>query len=385
MPDDTTSMTIDAGGVSSPGNGLFYYIAISLIPGIGSTLAKRLIAYCGSAEAVLREKKTMLQKIPGIGEMLAQEISKQQVLQRAEKECDFLAKNNFHALCYTDEKYPQRLAQCEDGPVVLFINGTVDFNQAKILSIVGTRHATPYGMERCEIIVTQLAKRGHAPVIISGLAYGIDICAHKAALQNNLPTVAVMATGLDKIYPSLHYAAAKQIVAQGGALVSDFLSNTQPDRQNFIQRNRIIAGLADATLVVESGEKGGALITAGLAFSYNRDVLAVPGRAGDAYSKGCNTLIRTNKAALVETAVDIEYALGWALKEKAITQQLPLFVSLTAEEQTIVDVLKEKGTITIDSLCHITKIPVARLSALLFTMEMNNILRTFPGKRYELK
>ncbi|MDR2358711.1 MAG: DNA-processing protein DprA [Prevotellaceae bacterium] len=385
MPGNATTIPTNAGNIPPVDNRLLYHIAVGLIPGIGSTLAKRLIAYCGGAEAVLREKRTTLQKIPGIGEMLAQEISKQQVLQRAEQECVFLVKNNFHALCYTDEQYPQRLAQCEDGPVVLFVNGTFDFNQPKILSIVGTRHATPYGIERCETMVAQLAERGHAPVIISGLAYGIDICAHKAALQNNLPTIAVMATGLDKIYPSLHYAIAKRISTQGGALVTDFLSGTKPDRQNFIQRNRIIAGIADATLVVESGEKGGALITAGLALSYNRDVLAVPGRAGDTYSKGCNALIRSNKAALVETVADIEYALGWELNAKEKIQQLPLFVSLTANEQAIVEVLKENPCTTIDILYHVTKIPMARLSALLFTMEMNNILRTLPGKRYELK
>jgi DNA processing protein len=385
MLGETTTIPIDSGSIPPAGNQLLYYIAIGLIPGIGSTLAKRLIAYCGSAEAVLRERKTTLQKIPGIGEILAQEISKQQVLQRAEKECAFLAKNNFHALCYTDEKYPQRLVQCEDGPVVLFVNGEIDFNQAKVLSIVGTRHATPYGIERCETIVAQLAEHGHAPVIVSGLAYGIDICAHKSALQNHLPTIAVMATGLDKIYPSLHYTTAKKIIAEGGALATDFLPNTKPDRQNFVQRNRIIAGISDATLVVESGEKGGALITAGLALSYNRDVLAVPGRADDTYSRGCNVLIRSNRAALVETVADIEYALGWELNVKTKTQQLPLFVSLTAEERIIAEALKANPSVTIDALCHATKMPMSRLSVLLFTMEMNNVLRTLPGKRYELK
>ncbi|MDR3134050.1 MAG: DNA-processing protein DprA [Prevotellaceae bacterium] len=385
MSGNTTTIPAGSGGAPPANNQLLYYIAIGLIPGIGCTLAKRLIAHCGSAEAVLRERKTTLQKIPGIGETLAQEISKQQALPRAEKECEFLVKNNFHALCYSDDKFPQRLAQCEDAPVVLFVNGTIDFNQAKVLSVVGTRNATPYGIAQCEKIIAQLAERGHAPVIVSGLAYGIDICAHKAALQNNLPTVAVMATGLDKIYPSLHYATAKRITAQGGALVTDFLSYTKPDRQNFIQRNRIIAGLADATIVVESGEKGGALITADLALSYNRDVLAVPGRADDTYSKGCNALIRSNKAALIETVADIEYALGWTLHAKEKAQQLPLFVSLTAEEQVIVDALRGNPSITIDSLCHATKIPIARLSVLLLTMEMNNLLRTLPGKRYELK
>jgi DNA processing protein len=364
---------------------LINYIAVGLISGIGSTLAKRLISHCGSAEAVLRERKPALQKIPGIGEVLAQEIAKQQVLQRAEKEYQFLVKNNLRAICYSDEDYPQRLLHCEDGPVVLFVNGKINFNQTKILSIVGTRDATPYGTGWCETMVAQLAERGHAPVIVSGLAYGIDICAHKAALQNSLPTVAVMATGLNKIYPTLHTAVAKKIVEQGGALATDFLSDTAPDRQNFLRRNRIIAGLADATLVVESGEKGGALITAELAVSYNRDVLALPGRVNDFHSKGCNALIRTNKAALVETVADMEYVLGWEQKNTKKEHQLPLFVSLTAEEQPIAEALKANPSATIDELCYTLKIPVSRLSVLLFSMEMKGVLRTLPGKRYELK
>jgi len=364
---------------------LKYYIAVTLIPGVGSTLAKRLIAHCGSAEAVLREKKMVLQKIPGIGGTRAHEVRQQQVLQLAEEECAFLEKNNFRALCYTDNEYPQRLFQCEDSPVVLFVNGSIDFNQAKFLSVVGTRHATPYGTEWCETIIAQLAARGHAPVIVSGLAYGIDICAHKAALQHNLPTVAVMATGLDKIYPSLHYATAKKIVAQNGALVTDFLSRTSPDRHNFLRRNRIIAGLSDAALIVESGEKGGALITANLAMSYNRDVLALPGRINDSYSKGCNDLIRKNKAALVATVDDIEYALGWEQAVAKKTQQLPLFAALSAEEQIVVEALKDKPSEIIDLLCYTTKIPMPHLSALLFSMEMKGMLRTLPGKQYTLK
>ncbi len=364
---------------------LQYYIATTLIPGVGSTLAKRLIAYCGSAEAVFREKKTALQKIPGIGEVLAQEITQQQVLKRAEEECAFLEKSRFHALCYTDDAYPERLRQCDDGPVVLFVDGSLNFNQTKILGIVGTRHATPYGTEWCEATLARLVELGHTPVIVSGLAYGIDICAHKAALQNKLPTVAVMATGLDKIYPPLHRATAAKIVEDGGALVTDFLSKTQPDRTNFLQRNRIIAGMCDATLVVESGEKGGALITADLAMSYNRDVLALPGRVGDEYSKGCNALIRANKAALVTSATDIEYALGWERATVATAKQLPLFVSLTPDEQVIVDALRNKPSESIDILCYTTKIPMARLSALLFNMEMKNVVRTLPGKQYALK
>jgi DNA processing protein len=364
---------------------LIGHIALEQIPGVGSTLAKRLIAYCGSAEAVFREKKMLLQKIPGIGTLLAQEIAQQQVWQRAEEEYAFLERHHFRILCYTDDEYPARLKQCDDGPVVLFVNGAVDFNRAKVLSVVGTRHATPYGAKWCETLIAEMAERGHAPVIVSGLAYGIDICAHRTALQNQLPTIAVMATGLDKIYPSLHHAIAKKIVEERGALVSDFLSKTQPERTNFLRRNRIIAGLSDATLVVESGAKGGALVTADLAASYNRDVLALPGRVHDIYSRGCNQLIRTNKAALVETVEDVEYALGWQIDaQPAKGKQLSLFTPLSDDEQRIFDHLKSKPVETIDLLCYATKIPMPRLSALLFSMEMKGLVRTLPGKQYAL-
>jgi len=367
-------------------NQLLYYIAIGLIPGIGCTLAKRLIAYCGSAEAVFREKKLILQKIPGIGEILAREIVYQKVLSIAEQELAFIEKEQISAICYTDDNYPERLRQCEDGPIVLFVKGNIYPKYPKILSVVGTRNATPYGTEWCETIISQLSEQGYAPLIISGLAYGIDICAHRAALKNNLPTIAVMATGLDKIYPALHRATAAKIVEQNGALVTDFLSKTEPDRQNFLRRNRIIAGLADATLVVESGEKGGALVTAEMAISYNRDVLALPGRINDIYSRGCNILIRNNKAALVETISDIEYALGWeSVAQSKQEKQLSFFIPQNEEEQLVVDALKKVDAENIDILSYATKISMSRLSALLFHLEMNGVVKSLPGKRYMLK
>jgi len=369
-----------------PNNQLLYYIAIGLIPGIGCMLAKRLIAYCGSAETVFREKESTLQKIPGIGEILAQEITHQQVLSRAEQELKFIEKQKILAFCYCDDEYPERLRQCEDGPVVLFVKGNIHPNYSKILSVVGTRQATVYGTEWCETIISQLSEQGYAPLIVSGLAYGIDVCAHRAALKNNLPTIAVMATGLDKIYPSTHRATAEKIIEQDGALVTDFLSETEPDRQNFLQRNRIIAGLADATLVVESGEKGGALITAEMALSYDRDVLALPGRINDTYSRGCNILIRNNKAALVETVADIEYALGWEnTNQPKREKQLSFFTDLTDEEQIIVNALRKNGVENIDLLSYETKISMSRLSALLFRLEMKGVVKSLPGKKYLLK
>jgi DNA processing protein len=366
---------------------LKYYIALTLIPGVGSTLAKRLIAYYGSASAVLISARGVLQKTPGIGSVLASNIAahQPQALKQAEQELLFIEKNKIKAYCYCDNDYPERLRHCEDAPVVLFAKGNIDFNRTKFLSVVGTRQATSYGQMNCEKIIGQLAERGHNPVIVSGLAYGIDICAHRAALQNKLDTVAVMATGLDKIYPSSHMATARQII-EHGAWVSDFASNTLLDRKNFLKRNRIIAGLSDATLVVESRIKGGALVTADIAMSYNRDVLAVPGRVGDLASEGCNALIKQNKAALAETAADIEYALGWEQPTgKTPAKQMTLFYDLSDDEKQIFTLLKERDTVGIDMLSYHTDIAMGRLSALLLQMEFKDIIKNLPGKQYTLK
>jgi DNA processing protein len=363
---------------------LKYYIAVELIPGVGSILAKRLIAYCGSAEAIFLSKPSALQKIPGIGHFLTREIISQQVVKRAEKELSFLEKNNIQAYCYTDPDYPERLRHCEDAPVVLFVKGNLDLNRSKFLSVVGTRHATAYGRSVCERIISQLAERGHNPVIVSGLAYGIDVCAHKAALQNSLDTVAVMATGLNKIYPFTHTSVARQIIGQG-ALVSDFTSDAEIDRTNFLKRNRIIAGLSDATLIIESKVKGGALVTADIAASYNRDVMAIPGRIGDISSEGCNALIRHNKAALIETAEDVEYVTGWTrLKSSKPVKQLSLF-DLSQEEELVISLLKPETSESIDTLCYQTNIPMSRLSSLLLSLELKDIVKSLPGKQYALK
>ena len=366
---------------------LKYYIATTLIPGVGSILAKRLIAYCGSARTVLTSTRGVLQKIPGIGSLLANEIAthQQQALTQAGQELLFIEKNNIKAYCYTDNEYPERLRQCEDSPVVLFVKGNIDLNRTKFLSVVGTRQSTPYGQMNCEKIIGRLAERGHNPVIVSGLAYGIDICAHRAALQNKLDTVAVMATGFDKIYPSSHAAIARQIL-EHGAWVSDFISGTPLDRKNFLKRNRIIAGLSDATIVIESRVKGGALVTADIAMSYNRDVLALPGRTGDLASEGCNALIKQNKAALIETVADIEYVMGWEQKtNNAPARQTTLFYELSNEEKQIVDTLKECDTIGMDALSYHTGIAIGRLSSLLLQMEFKDIIKNLPGKQYTLK
>jgi DNA processing protein len=363
---------------------LKYKIGVSLIPGIGSISAKKLIAYTGSVEGVFKEKKKNLLKIPGIGESLADCVVSQNVLSQAEKEMEFIRKYEISYHFYLDENYPARLKNCEDGPIILYYKGKINFNQARVLSIVGTRNATEYGKECCNKLTDDLKARNHQILIVSGLAYGIDICAHRAALRNGFETAAVLGHGLSTLYPSVHKATAKEISKQG-ALVSDFVSDTLPDRNTFVKRNRIIAGLADATLVVESGKKGGALITADLANSYNRDVLAFPGRINDAYSKGCNWLIRTNKAAMIESVEDLEYLLGWdppgMIKDAVQTE---LFVDISPEEKLILEVLRETGELSIDTICIRVDMPMSKVSAMLLNLEFSGLVRSLPGKIYRL-
>ena len=364
---------------------LKYYIAIELIPNIGSITAKKLIAYCGGVEAVFSEKKSALGKIIGIGEVLADAIisNRDEALKIAEKELIFIEKNEIKTFVYTEKDYPKRLQICDDSPVVFFCKGDVDFNSAKMLSVVGTRKATNYGIELCEKIIADLSI-AHKPVIVSGLAYGIDICAHKAALKNGLKTIAVMGTGLNTIYPAQHRSIASQIVNQG-AIITDFTSQAVFDRTNFLRRNRIIAGLADAILVAESSKKGGALVTADIAVSYSRDVLTFPARIGEEYSAGCNWLIKTNKAALIEDIKDLEYVLGWTSSQKEEPKQLPLFDTLSENEMLIINHLQKNKTDTIDNISRETKICGSLLSATLLKLEFSGYIKSLPGKSYALK
>ncbi|MDO9615038.1 MAG: DNA-processing protein DprA, partial [Bacteroidota bacterium] len=245
---------------------LAHKIAISLIPGIGAVTARNLIAYVGSVEGVFQEKEKNLMKIPGIGEVNAQKVVRQNVLERAKREVDFILKNRIKTYFYLDENYPTRLKNCSDAPIILFYKGNANLNERRIISVVGTRNATNYGKELCDELIRNFSERSYPVLVVSGLAYGIDIHAHKACLKYNIPTVGVFAHGLDNIYPALHAPIATKMLEKGGVL-SDFISQSKIDRQNFLRRNRIIAGLADATIVVESAEKGGALVTADIANS----------------------------------------------------------------------------------------------------------------------
>jgi DNA processing protein len=366
-------------------NLLRYKIALEMIPHIGSITAKRLIAYSGGVEEVFVQSKKALLKIPGVGEALAYAVSNQKVLDRADKEIEFLQRYEIKPLYYLDEDYPDRLKQCDDSPILLYYKGNTSLSHEKVLSIVGTRNATEYGRELCATIVEGLRLKGYSILIISGLAHGIDTAAHRNAIKNGFPTVAVLAHGLNMIYPSANRGLAKEMLANG-ALVTDFITGTMPERNNFLRRNRIIAGLADATLVVESGEKGGALVTADLAFSYSRDVLACPGRATDKFSLGCNALIRTNRAALVESAEDVELALNWSSGHPSVRspQQLSIFRDFTSEEQLIVSVLKEVDSESIDTISFATGLSMPATSATLLTLEFDGVVKSFPGKIYSL-
>jgi len=362
---------------------LKHKIALGLIPGIGDINARKLVSYIGSVEGVFTETYQSIIKIPGIGSGLAKYICDRSYLDLAEKEAEYVQKNNITTFFYLDNSYPYRLRQCDDSPVVFFFRGNCDLNAQKILSVVGTRNATMRGKELCDKIISGLAS-GHPDLIISsGLAYGIDIAAHKSALANNLKTIGVLGHGFKTTYPSVHRSTATAMISNGG-LVTDFLSDEQPERNNFIKRNRIIAGISDATLVVESGIKGGALITADIANSYNRDVFAVPGRPDDQWSAGCNNLIKRNKAALVETSEDIEYYLDWKSDKARIPVQRLLFNEMTDDEKLVFENISREGEMNIDHICRITGMPVYKLSALLLQMEFSGIIKCYPGNLYRI-
>ncbi len=360
---------------------LKHKIALGLIPRIGDINARKLVSHFGSVEAIFHEPYRNLVRIPGIGSGLAGYISNRSYLDIAEKEVEYVTKNNIRTYFYLDNDYPFRLRQCDDSPVVFFFNGNCDLNAAKILSVIGTRNATSRGKELCEKIIAGLAAGHPDLVIVSGLAYGIDIASHKAAMTNNLRTIAVLGHGFKTTYPSIHTSIARSMLKQGG-LLTDFLSDALPERNNFIKRNRIIAGLSDATLVIESGIKGGALITADIASSYNRDVFAVPGRPGDQWSAGCNSLIKENKAALTECSDDIEFFLSWKPEKSKAPEQRTLFSDLDDNEKMICELLMKQGEMTIDDLCRSLSMPVYKLSSLLLRMEFNGVLKCLPGNLY---
>jgi len=363
---------------------LKYKIALSMLPGIGGVLAKNLVAYVGSVEGVFSQSIQALKKIPGIGELNARQIKNTNVLPESERELDFISKHDIQVSFYTDSTYPRRLKTCVDAPVLIYLKGNMCLDEQRVISIVGTRKATEYGKQMVDDLVKEFSERNYKILVVSGLAYGIDIQAHRAALKYNIPTVGVIAHGLDQLYPSLHKDSARKMLENGG-LITDFPSKSKIDPANFIKRNRIIAGLADATIVVESAKKGGALVTADIASSYNRDVFAFPGRAGDTYSEGCNRLIRNNGATLIEGIDDLEYFMGWERTENKNVVQSSLFVELSHEEEKVVELLRKNKELFIDQISAEMQLPVSRISTLLLNLEFKNVLNAFPGKMYKLK
>ncbi|MDR0962776.1 MAG: DNA-processing protein DprA [Mediterranea sp.] len=357
-------------------------IALTLIPGIGRTGAKRLTEAAGSAVDVFALRKELSQRISGVNATLLKALDAPEAFVRAERELEFAQNNHIEVLPFTDRRYPARLRDCVDAPVVLFFKGNTDLNRRRVISMVGTRKASEQGKQFCVDFLHDLQALLPDVLVVSGLAYGIDIYSHRAALTNRLSTVAVLAHGLDRIYPAVHRKYAVEMLAEGG-LLTEYLTGTEPERYNFVGRNRIVAGMSDATIVIESAAKGGSLITADLANDYHRECFAVPGRPGDLYAQGCNNLIRTNRAVLLQSAEEFVACMGWgtaATHQPPVQQQL--FPELPPEEEKIALLLREQGAMHIDVLAREADLPVYRISALLFELEMKGMVQTLPGGMY---
>lgn len=346
-------------------------------------LAKMLVSHFGDAQGVFKATPGKLLRVPGIGGKIISQLNFREALEKAEEELRFIDKNGIEVIFYTDSAYPKRLKNCNDSPVLLFSKGNANLNVQHVVSIVGTRNATEYGKQLCRQLVEELQQ--YNVLIVSGLALGIDVAAHKEALKLNMPTVGVLGHGLDRLYPGQNRSTAEKMLLNG-ALLSEYPSGTIPDRENFPQRNRIVAGMADAIVVIEAGIKGGALITAEIANSYNRDVFAFPGRVGDDYSEGCNFIIRNNKAQLLTCAADLAYSLGWEkVSDIKPVEQFMLPIDLSRDEQMIFDVLRQhSGPVAIDDLTLKTNLPTSLLAMNLLNMEMQGYIRSLPGKVYSL-
>lgn len=360
---------------------LFYVLALLRVEGVGDVVAKKLINHCGSVEEIFKAKALLLKSIDGVGEVLIKNLKDKTIFEKAEKELQFIEKEKINVLYYQDKEYPEKLKHCIDGPTLLFSTGIMDFKDRKIISIVGTREVTSYGSEFCKTLIEDLAVFN--PIIVSGFAYGVDIAAHKAAMDNNLQTIGVLAHGLNQIYPKVHKKYVAKMEKNGGFL-TEFWSNSNPDKENFVRRNRIVAGISEATIVIESAEKGGSLITANIANDYSRDVFAVPGRVSDKYSQGCNDLIKTQRATLMTSAADLIYNLNWELETKPIKSvQKQLFVSLDNDEQLIYDYLQKNGKQLLDIIALECSFPIFRMSSMLLNMELKGVIRPLPGKLFE--
>jgi DNA processing protein len=359
---------------------LFHLMALLRVEGVGDIMAKKLLTHFGSAEAVLNAKTAQLAAIDGVGSVLLKNLKDKSVFDKATQELQFIQNNNIDVLYFQDEKYPDRLKHCIDGPVLLFSSGNINLKNRKIISIVGTRQITSYGTEFCRKLIEYLAPLD--PIIVSGFAYGVDIVAHQLAMDYNLQTIGVVAHGLNQIYPKLHkkYVAKME---QNGGFMTEFWSTSNPDKENFVRRNRIVAGMTEATIVIESADRGGSLITANMANDYNRDVFAVPGRVTDKYSQGCNNLLKTQKANVLTSAADLIYILNWDIKNETKPVQKQLFVTLDEDEQKVYDYLLKTGKELMDIIALHCDFPIYRISGLLLNMELKGVIRPLPGKLFE--
>ena len=360
---------------------LRYTLALQRIPNLGDVSAKKLLRKIGSAEGIFKEKKANLLKIDGIGSYKLKELNIGRQLDEADEELRFILDNKIDYSYFRDAGYPEKLKHATDCPILIFTKGNLDLDNKKIISIVGSRKITTYGNAFCESLIEELAPLN--PVIVSGLAYGVDICAHRVAIENNLQTVACLAHGLNQIYPKPHIKFKDKIEENGG-FITEFWSSDNFDKNNFLKRNRIIAGLSEATVVIESAEKGGSLVTADIANSYNREVFAVPGRTTDNQSRGCNNLIKQQKAHLLTSAADLIYILGWEVKDDKKPKQTQLFVELDEEERKVFNYLKAKDKELLDIIALNCSLPVYRAATILMNMELKGVIRPLPGKLFQL-
>ena len=360
---------------------LFYYLALQSIFGIGPNKAKKLLNYFGGVRQLFQAKKNDLKRINGLGIDVLKQLNDATIFAKAEKEMRFIEANRIAALTQNHKSYPAKLKHCQDAPLILFSKGNFDINNKKIISIVGTRMMTPYGSQFLKEFIKEI--KMYDPIIVSGLAYGLDICAHKESLQNGICTIGVLAHGLDRIYPKTHSRIADKMLEKGG-LFTEFWSGGSPVKENFVKRNRIIAGLSEATLVVESARKGGSLITSELASSYYRDVFAVPGRTTDPYSQGCNMLIKSNKAAMITSVKDLEYILGWTSKPSEKTEvQKQLFIEISDDEKRVYEYLQSSKKPLLDQIALETEFSIQKALMILLQLELKGMVMSHPGKIYQ--
>jgi len=359
---------------------LFYLLALLKVEGVGDIIAKKLLTHFGKAETVFTTKTHQIAAIDGVGAVLLKNLKDKSIFEKASKELDFIKSNDIKVSFYQDENYPERLKHCFDSPVLIFSAGNMNLKNKRIISIVGTRQITSYGTDFCRKLIEDLAPLD--PVIVSGFAYGVDIVAHQIAMENNLQTIGVLAHGLNQIYPKTHKKYVAKMEENGG-FITEFWSSSNPDKENFVRRNRIVAGMTEATIVIESADKGGSLITANLANDYNRDVFAVPGRVTDKYSQGCNDLIKTQKANVLSSAADLIYMLNWDIEKKVKSIQKSLFVDLEPDEQKVYDFLIKNGKELLDIIALQCDFPIFKISGVLLNMELKGVIRPLPGKLFE--